>query len=75
LVGFVIRDFGGIKVHQQTLKNSCGAELEVLPDSCVIAKDPNEVSFRVFNMEGRKLSFGLTGLFPGVQVVIPHIDI
>lgn len=43
LLGFVIRDFGGIKVHQETLRQSCGAEIDVLPDSCVVAEDPSEV--------------------------------
>ncbi|KAG0172258.1 hypothetical protein DFQ29_008467, partial [Apophysomyces sp. BC1021] len=42
LKGFVIRDFGGIKVHRETLKKSCGAELDVLPDSCVVAETRDE---------------------------------
>ncbi|KAF7727683.1 hypothetical protein EC973_007238 [Apophysomyces ossiformis] len=42
LKGFVIRDFGGVKVHRETLKRSCGADLDVLPDSCVVAETLDE---------------------------------
>lgn len=43
LKGFVVRDFGGVKVHNETLKKSCGVELDVLPDSCVVAHSLDEV--------------------------------
>ena len=43
LKGFVIRDFGGVKVHNPTLKETCGVELDVLPDSCVVAHTMDEV--------------------------------
>ncbi|KAI9496318.1 IucC family-domain-containing protein [Zychaea mexicana] len=43
LKGFVIRDFGGVKAHNPTLKKSCGVELDVLPDSCVVAHSMDEV--------------------------------
>jgi len=43
LAGFVIRDFGGIKAHQETLMKSCGVKLDVLPDSCVVAEELDEV--------------------------------
>ncbi|KZT57956.1 hypothetical protein CALCODRAFT_550316 [Calocera cornea HHB12733] len=39
LVGFAIRDFGGIKVHQPTLERSIGRRLEVLPDDAVGTED------------------------------------
>ncbi|KAG2182392.1 hypothetical protein INT43_007322 [Umbelopsis isabellina] len=39
LIGFTIRDFGGIKGHQETLMKSCGVKFDVLPDSCVIAEE------------------------------------
>lgn len=42
LKGFVIRDFGGVKVHNETLKSTCGVELDVLPDSCVVANTREE---------------------------------
>lgn len=44
LKGFVIRDFGGVKVHNETLKQSTGEELDILPDSCVEAHTLDEVS-------------------------------
>lgn len=42
LKGFVIRDFGGIKAHNETLKRTCGVELDVLPDSTVVAETMEE---------------------------------
>ncbi|RCH99628.1 hypothetical protein CU097_013512 [Rhizopus azygosporus] len=44
LKGFVIRDFGGVKVHNETLKRSAGCEIDVLPDSCVVAETVDEVA-------------------------------
>lgn len=43
LKGFVIRDFGGVKVHNETLKKTTGCELDVLPESCVVAETKDEV--------------------------------
>ncbi|KAI8089336.1 IucC family-domain-containing protein [Halteromyces radiatus] len=43
LKGFVIRDFGGIKVHRETLIKSAGVDIDVLPDSCVVADTKDEV--------------------------------
>ncbi|KAG2188916.1 hypothetical protein INT44_004058 [Umbelopsis vinacea] len=43
LIGFIVRDFGGIKGHQETLRKSCGVELDVIPDSCVEANELDEV--------------------------------
>ncbi|KAI9599158.1 IucC family-domain-containing protein [Syncephalis fuscata] len=43
LLGFAIRDFGGVKGHQETLKRTVGEELDVLPDSCCIAHTLDEV--------------------------------
>ncbi|KAI8054548.1 IucC family-domain-containing protein [Syncephalis plumigaleata] len=37
LVGFVVRDFGGVMGHQETLKHTLNEQLDVLPDSCCIA--------------------------------------
>ncbi|EJU04764.1 hypothetical protein DACRYDRAFT_75668 [Dacryopinax primogenitus] len=42
LVGFAIRDFGGIKVHQPTLERSIGQRLAVLPDDAVGTEDLND---------------------------------
>lgn len=47
LKGFVIRDFGGVKVHNETLKRSAGVEIDVLPDSCVVAETLDEVITQV----------------------------
>ncbi|KAL0083998.1 IucC family-domain-containing protein [Phycomyces blakesleeanus] len=43
LKGFVARDFGGIKVHRETLRKSAGVDIDVLPDSCVVADTLEEV--------------------------------
>jgi siderophore synthetase component len=43
LVGFVVRDFGGIKHHQDTLFESTGEIADVLEDSFTEAKDILEV--------------------------------
>ncbi|KAI8334810.1 IucC family-domain-containing protein [Chlamydoabsidia padenii] len=43
LKGFVIRDFGGIKVHRPTLIKSAGVDIDILPDSCVVADTPDDV--------------------------------
>ncbi|KAI9316815.1 IucC family-domain-containing protein [Dichotomocladium elegans] len=42
LKGFVVRDFGGMKIHNDTLKRTCGVELDVLPGSCVVAQSVDE---------------------------------
>lgn len=42
LTGFAMCDFGGIKVHRPTLQRSCGAKLDVLPDSAVVAHSLND---------------------------------
>lgn len=43
LKGFVIRDFGGVKVHRETLRKTTGRDIDVLPDSCVVAETIDEV--------------------------------
>ncbi|CAG8702241.1 6530_t:CDS:2 [Dentiscutata erythropus] len=43
LIGFVVRDFGGIKHHQDTLFASTGLRANVLKDNCTEAKDLVEV--------------------------------
>ncbi|KAI9282553.1 hypothetical protein BY458DRAFT_467836 [Sporodiniella umbellata] len=43
LKGFVIRDFGGIKVHNETLKKTAGVELDTLPESTIEAESLEEV--------------------------------
>ncbi|KAJ1807695.1 hypothetical protein LPJ75_004746, partial [Coemansia sp. RSA 2598] len=41
--GFIVRDFGGIKVHRKTFTRSTGATIDMLPDSCTDAKCLYEV--------------------------------
>ncbi|KAJ2706619.1 hypothetical protein FB645_001494 [Coemansia sp. IMI 203386] len=41
--GFIVRDFGGVKVHRQTFTSSTGAAIDMLPDSCTDAKSLYEV--------------------------------
>ncbi|KAJ2561846.1 hypothetical protein GGH12_003642 [Coemansia sp. RSA 1822] len=41
--GFIVRDFGGVKVHQETFKQSTGATIEMLPDACTEAQTMYEV--------------------------------
>jgi siderophore synthetase component len=48
LVGFVIRDFGGLVTHQETLKRTLGEEIDVLPGSSCIADTLDKVSIVKF---------------------------
>ncbi|KAJ1967742.1 hypothetical protein IWQ62_001664 [Dispira parvispora] len=41
--GFMVRDFGGIKVHQTTLQRTTGLLMEAIPDGCAEAHDMLEV--------------------------------
>ncbi|RKP05811.1 IucC family-domain-containing protein, partial [Thamnocephalis sphaerospora] len=43
LTGFAIRDFGGVKGHQETLQRTLNEQLDVLPDSCCIGHTLDEV--------------------------------
>ncbi|PIA14897.1 hypothetical protein COEREDRAFT_45656 [Coemansia reversa NRRL 1564] len=43
LKGFVVRDFGGVKVHRETFRLSTGVDIEMLPDACTDAKNMYEV--------------------------------
>ncbi|KAJ1959638.1 hypothetical protein GGI12_004237 [Dipsacomyces acuminosporus] len=36
--GFIVRDFGGVKVHRETFKQSTGVDIDMLPDSSTDAK-------------------------------------
>ena len=49
LKGFVIRDFGSIRVHNETLKQSCGVGLDTLPDSPVFADSMTAVYNRLYH--------------------------
>ncbi|KAJ1652545.1 hypothetical protein IWQ61_007142 [Dispira simplex] len=41
--GFMVRDFGGIKVHQPTLQRTTGLLMEAIPGGCAEAHDMLEV--------------------------------
>ena len=48
LIGFVVRDNGGIKHHQETLFASTGERADVLKDNMTEAKDLLEVFYFKF---------------------------
>ncbi|KAJ1725293.1 hypothetical protein LPJ53_000520 [Coemansia erecta] len=41
--GFIVRDFGGVKVHRETFARSTGKTIDMLPDSCTDAAVMYEV--------------------------------
>lgn len=43
LLGFIVRDFGGISVHRETLYAATGVELDCLPGHSVAVNDLDEV--------------------------------
>ena len=49
LRGFIIRDFGGLRVHLETLKVSTGVELEFQAGHSIIAKDLDDVYTRMYH--------------------------
>ncbi|KAI0031192.1 IucC family-domain-containing protein [Vararia minispora EC-137] len=49
LLGFVIRDLGGIRVHPETLRASTGIEIDVLPGHSVLASSIDEVYTRMYH--------------------------
>ncbi|KAF8456092.1 hypothetical protein BDZ91DRAFT_701712 [Kalaharituber pfeilii] len=49
LKGFLIRDFGGIRVHRPTLRASTGVDIDVLPGNSVEAKAPSDVLQKLYH--------------------------
>lgn len=49
LRGFIIRDFGGLRVHTETLKATTGVELEFLDGHSIIADDLDDVYTRMYH--------------------------
>ncbi|KAF7375204.1 hypothetical protein MSAN_00407000 [Mycena sanguinolenta] len=49
LLGFIIRDFGGLRVHRQSLRASTGVELDFLEGHSIIAEDPDDVYARMYH--------------------------
>lgn len=49
LKGFIIRDFGGLRVHAPTLKATTGVDLDVLPGHSIIAETLDDVYTRMYH--------------------------
>lgn len=49
LRGFIIRDFGGLRVHPETLKATTGVDLEFLAGHSIIANDVDDVYTRMYH--------------------------
>ncbi|KAF7327459.1 hypothetical protein MKEN_00324200 [Mycena kentingensis (nom. inval.)] len=49
LKGFIIRDFGGLRIHRATLKATTGVELDFLEGHSIIAEDPDDVYARMYH--------------------------
>ncbi|KAF7312080.1 hypothetical protein MIND_00220300 [Mycena indigotica] len=49
LKGFIIRDFGGLRVHRASLKASTGVELDFLEGHSIIAEDLDDVYARMYH--------------------------
>ncbi|KAJ7086117.1 IucC family-domain-containing protein [Mycena belliarum] len=49
LLGFIIRDFGGLRVHRESLRASTGVELDFLEGHSIIAKDTDDVYERMYH--------------------------
>ncbi|KAE9398477.1 hypothetical protein BT96DRAFT_1031422 [Gymnopus androsaceus JB14] len=49
ILGFIIRDFGGIRVHPQTLFASTGVQLDVVSGHSIIAPDLDDVYARMYH--------------------------
>ena len=50
LRGFVIRDFGGLRVHPPTLLSSTGVTLDVVPGHSIIADTLDDVYAHIYHM-------------------------
>ncbi|KAG6837247.1 hypothetical protein H0H93_012642 [Arthromyces matolae] len=49
LKGFIIRDFGGLRVHRETLKASTGVDIDVHEGHSIIASDLDDVYTRMYH--------------------------
>ncbi|KAJ7220103.1 IucC family-domain-containing protein [Mycena pura] len=49
LKGFIIRDFGGLRVHRESLRASTGVELDFLEGHSIIAEDRDDVYARMYH--------------------------
>jgi siderophore synthetase component len=49
LKGFIVRDFGGLKIHQPTLKETTGVDLDFIEGHSIIAKTLDDVYTRMYH--------------------------
>lgn len=42
LIGFVVRDLGGLRIHPPTLRESTGVDFQFLPGHCIVTKSLEE---------------------------------
>ncbi|KXN81323.1 hypothetical protein AN958_05178 [Leucoagaricus sp. SymC.cos] len=49
LKGFIIRDFGGLKIHPLTLRETTGVELDVIAGHSIISEDLDAVYARMYH--------------------------
>ncbi|CAF1187803.1 unnamed protein product [Adineta steineri] len=49
LIGFAIRDFGGIRIHREQFESTTPFKLDVLPGSCIVTDDIMEVYMKLFH--------------------------
>jgi len=49
LIGFVFRDFGGLRVHVPTLLASTGVMLDTLPNHCIVVSDVHDAYKRLYH--------------------------
>lgn len=43
LLGFVIRDLGGMRIHPETLRRSTGVNFQFLPDHCISTENVDDI--------------------------------
>ena len=43
LLGFVIRDLGGLRIHPETLRRTTGVDFQFLPDHCIATETLEEI--------------------------------
>ncbi|KAF7327460.1 C2 domain-containing protein [Mycena kentingensis (nom. inval.)] len=49
LLGFIVRDLGGLRVHQQTMNESLGTDFEFLPGHCVLTQTLEETYPKLYH--------------------------
>ncbi|RHZ55280.1 hypothetical protein Glove_417g64 [Diversispora epigaea] len=49
LIGFIIRDYGGIRFHQETLFNTVGMRVEIIPGNSYESKDLYDVYDKLYH--------------------------